>query len=269
MLQQVSDFQSRLSSAIEVAKKRSEQTDVQLAAQVETHQQNLDLLHDKSGFAMQKMMEAFHSYALNVSQSVEIANSQTSILARKIEDVTFGLDAPIRQLAEVKSAVNEVADTVLLMQTTSNETLVALEKTAEFAGGFLSTMEAMISRIAYYFYNISTLAFYFLAVFTATFIFWAHNISRSWAFSAAAIIASYLSFIFTTIHSPVAYAYTILSNHPVIFSPAIWSVLVSIATGILLGEAARRIYHCFVSATNVDYQSRLPVDEHEAMDSKV
>lgn len=269
MLQVVNEYQAELNSAIALAKARSEETDMYLAAHAETQQYHLELFQDKSEFTLQKIMQDFHSYASKVSQSVEIANDKTAILASKIAAVTIGLDAPLQRLAGVNSAVNELADTVYIIQATSTDTIHILEKSAELAGGLLNHMDAILSWFENGLSNMGSFTLYFTAIFPLSLIFWARTISRMWAPFAAFAIALYLSTAFVFVHSPFALGRTILASHPTLFSPVIWSVLTSITFGIILGEAAKYIYRCFFHTICVDHQLRLPIDEYEAVSGKV
>lgn len=260
MLQVVTDFQSELNYAMEAAKAQSEQTGVQLASQAETQQQALDLFQQRSGFAIQEMVAAFHSHALQVSQSVEVANHQTSILVGKIADVSVGLDAPLQKIAYVNSGLDEASVKVQLMKENSDAALESLVESKEIAGGLLSTLKALWKWSE----NFGLLGVYFVGTYLAALICWGCFISRYWASTAAFPIAIYLSVFFVYIHSPGAFVRSVIAHHPVIFSPVIWSVLTSFATGILLWEIARWACRSISRGTNDDdYQLRLPINQYE------
>lgn len=257
-----------MSSAIELANVRSDETDAQWAAKVETRSRDVELVIQQYGFAFQQLLDDFYANALSISQSAAIANEQTSNLSSKLGELTIGMDHRLEQMTEMNSQVDDVSGKMKLIHEVTNKTHEAAQTVDKLVGGPLGSILNACARLKGFIEGFGTFVGWFCVVFFVTGLSMVQFVSWFWAVFDATFVAFFLATFFAYVHSPIAYVRVVLAHHPKFFSPVYWSVLAVMIVAIILWEGAKRIFKHLFQSSEADYELRLPVDEYEGMDGK-
>lgn len=261
-------FGTQLGSSIQLANSRTDESDAQWVAKLQTTFDVFEVALEKQKYAVQQVLDSFHAGVYDVTKSVEIANSQTSVLASKLDQVTLGLEIPIRQIASLTTGAQDLSEIQRLTFEASIKTLETMEEAQDLAASLFNIGELFWTWLRSALGKWCMFCAYSVVIFIAALSVLWNVFPPLLTLAIAGFFAVVFSATFAWVQSPATFVWSILAHHPKFFSPVIWSVLTSVGFGVFLGEGVKQIYRRLFRSKESGYELRLPENECEVLGGK-